>query len=159
MPASGTPIAAQGNGAYLGVATNTVKMPTMTKKGAIGRLSIPSIGLNQYVYEGTSQASMRQGIAHFDSTSGWLGNIGLAGHNRGSYAAFGELKNVSLGDGVSYTTAYGTMNYVVTDIRTVASDDTSGLRQDGTNKITMYTCVANQPSIRLKVTASLVSVG
>lgn len=159
MPRSATPVAASGNGAYLGAATNAVAMPEMTSKGAIGRLSIPDIGLNQYVYEGTSQASMRKGIAHFDSTSGWLGNIGLAGHNRGSYASFAKLKDLSLGSGVQYTTAYGTLNYVVSDIRTVAADDTSGLQQDGSNKITMYTCVANQPDIRLKVTASLVSAG
>ena len=149
-------LAAYGNGAYYGLATSQVSMPSITKGGALGRLSIPSIGLNKYVYEGTSQASMRKGIAHFDCTSGWTGNIGLAGHNRGSSASFAKLKDVQIGDTVSYTTAYGTLTYVVSNITTVATTDTSGLLQDGTNKITMYTCKANQPDVKLCVTASLV---
>lgn len=150
-------LAAYGNGAYYGLATSQVAMPTITKGGAIGRLSIPSIGLNKYVYEGTSQASMRKGLAHFDCTSGWRGNIGLAGHNRGSSASFAHLKDVSIGDTVSYTTAYGTLTYVVSNITTVATTDTSGLQQDGMNKITMYTCKANQPNVKLCVTATLVA--
>jgi len=149
-------LAAYGNGAYYGLATSQVSMPAITKGGAIGRLSIPSIGLNKYVYEGTSQASMRKGIAHFDCTSGWLGNIGLAGHNRGSSASFKHLKDVKLGDAVTYTTAYGSLTYVVSNITTVATTDTSGLQQDGGNRITMYTCKANQPDVKLCVTASLV---
>lgn len=149
--------AAYGNGQYLGLATSAVSMPTITKDGAIGRLSIPSIGLNKYVYEGTSQANMYKGIAHFDCTSGWLGNIGLAGHNRpASWAAFANLKNVQLGDTVTYTTAYGTMTYVVTNITTVSTTDTSGLQQNGQNKLTMYTCKENQPDVKLCVVATMV---
>lgn len=149
-------LASYGNGAYLGLATSAVAMPTITSGGAIGRLSIPSIGLNKYVYEGTSQASMKAGIAHFDSTSGWLGNIALAGHNRGSSPSFAKLKDVQVGDTVKYTTAYGTLTYRVSYITTVATTDTSGLLQDGTNKITMYTCKANQPDVKLCVVATLV---
>lgn len=150
------PVATYGNGAYAGVSTANVAMPTMTAGGAIGKLSIPSVGISQYVYEGTSTANMRKGLAHFDSTSGWLGNIALAGHNRGSYAHFKTLKNVKLGDTVKYTTAYGTATYVVTNITTCATTDTSGLVQDGTNKITMYTCKENQPEVKLCVVATMV---
>lgn len=140
----------------LGVASAVAKMPTITRGGAIGRLSIPAVGLNRYVYEGTSTASMNKGVAHFESTSGWLGNVAFAGHNRGTNAAFYHLKDVQLGDAVKYTTAYGTLTYVVTSITTVSVNDTSGLLQDGTNKLTMYSCVANQPDIRLCVVATLV---
>lgn len=139
-----------------GVATSTTAMPTITSGGAIGRLSIPSVGINKYVYEGTSTASMRKGVAHFECTSGWLGNIALAGHNRGSYAAFGTLKNVKLGDVCTYTTAYGTLTYVVTNVTTCPTTDTSGLAQDGVNRLTMYTCVADQPNIKLCVVATMI---
>ena len=147
-----------GNGSVAGVATQNVAMPTITDGGAIGQLSIPSIGLNKYVYEGTSTANMRKGIAHFDSTSGWQGNVALAGHNRGSYAYFGKLKDVQVGDTVQYKTAYGTATYQVSAINERATTDTSGLAQDGTNKLTMYTCKANQPDVKLEVVATLVSV-
>lgn len=153
-----TPSMVFGNGQFLGLATNTAAMPSITKGGAIGRLSIPSVGINKYVYEGTSLANMKKGLAHFDCTSGWLGNIAIAGHNRGASNAFGKLKNVSIGDTVKYTTAYGTMKYVVTNVKTVSTTDTSDLQQDGQNKITMYTCVANQPDVKLCVTATMVGV-
>lgn len=150
--------ASQGNGAVAGVSTANVAMPTITDGGAIGQLTIPSIGLNKYIYEGTSTANMRKGIAHFESTSGWNGNVALAGHNRGSYAYFGKLKDVKVGDSVQYTTAYGTANYVVSAINERSTNDTSGLAQDGTNKLTMYTCKANQPEVKLEVVATLVGM-
>ena len=146
------------NGGYAqsaasGVATQNAAMPTITDGGAIGQISIPSIGLNKYIYEGTSTSNMQKGIAHFDSTSGWGGNIALAGHNRGSYAYFGKLKDVQIGDTVTYKTAYGTATYVVSEINERETTDTSGLLQDGTNKLTMYTCKANQPEVKLEVVA------
>ena len=150
------PSASFGNGQFLGLATSSAAMPSITKGGAIGRLSIPSVGINKYVYEGTSLANMKKGLAHFDCTSGWLGNIAIAGHNRGASNAFGNLKNVNIGDKVKYTTAYGTLTYVVSNVKTVSTSDTRDLQQDGQNKITMYTCVANQPDVKLCVTATLV---
>lgn len=141
----------------MGLATSIAGMPALTAKGAIGRVTISSVGINAYVYEGTSTANMRKGVAHFDCTSGWEGNIGLAGHNRGSWAYFAKLKDVKLGDVVKYTTVYGTNTYVVNSITTVSVNDTSGLQQDGQNKITMYTCKANQPEVKLCVVATLVS--
>lgn len=158
---NGYSVDANGNILYgaLGVATSVSPMPTITKGGAIARLQISSIGLDKYVYEGTTQSNMAKGVAHFDSTSGWTGNIALAGHNRPvSWAAFAKLKDVKLGDTVTYTTAYGTATYVVSNITTCATTDTSGLLQDGTNKITMYTCKADQPEVKLCVVATLVGV-
>lgn len=144
-------------GTYTGIATSNAPMPAITKGGAIAQLSIPSIGLSKYVYEGTSQQSMRKGIAHFDCTSGWGGNIALAGHNRPvNTAAFAKLKDVKIGDTVTYTTAYGTATYVISNITTCNTTDVSGLYQDGTNKLTMYTCKMNQPSVKLCVVATMV---
>ena len=79
-------------------------------------------------------------------------------HNRNNKntAAFQKLKDVNYGDLVYYTTAYGTRTYQVTGIETVSVYDTSGLAQDGTFKLTMYTCQKNQPDVKLKVVATLV---
>lgn len=152
----GTAQAAAGNGAYAGIATSNIAMPSITSGGAIGYLRIDSAGIAAYVYEGTSQSNMSKGVAHFDCTSGWLGNVAVAGHNRGSSAYFANLKDVKLGDTVTYKTAYGTATYVVSNITTCATTDTSGLLQDGTNKLTMYTCKINQPEVKLCVVATMV---
>ena len=77
--------------------------------------------------------------------------------NNSNTAAFQKLKDVKLGDLVYYTTAYGTRTYQVTSIDAVSVNDTSGLAQDGSYKLTMYTCKANQPELKLKVVAHLVA--
>ena len=144
-------------GNYFGIATSASAMPAITRGGAIGKLTIQSIGLSKYVYDGTTQANMKKGIAHFDCTPGWGGNIAFAGHNRpASWAAFAKLKDVKMGDVVTYTTAYGTRTYVISNISACATTDTSGLAQNGREQITMYTCKENQPEVKLKVVASLV---
>ncbi len=142
-----------GTGYASGVSTKDLPMQSVASDGAIGHISIPSVGISEYIYEDTSTASMRKGVAHFDETPGWEGNVGLAGHNRGSYETFGGLKNISLGSVVNYTTAYGTKQYKVVYIGTCSTTDTSGLLQDGSNKITMYTCVENNPSLKRIVVA------
>ena len=45
--------------------------------GSIGKLSIPSIGVNKKVYDGETIANMRLGAAHFEGTSGWDGNVAM----------------------------------------------------------------------------------
>lgn len=130
-------------------------MPKLTKGGAIAKLSIPSIGVNEWVYEGTTQANMRKGVGHFDCTPAWGGNIALAGHNNPSTRAFHNLKNIKVGDEITYTTGLGTMKYVVSNVTTCATTDTSGLLQDGTHRLTLYTCKEGQPSVKLCVMATL----
>lgn len=144
--------------AYPGYATALVKMPQYKENGAIGQLQIPSVKMNYYVYEGTESSVLNKGIGHFSCTGGWEGNVAFAAHNRGSkvIAAFKTLKDVNYGDLVYYTTVYGTRTYTVTSIETVSVNDTTGLLQDGSNKLTMYTCKVNQPSVKLKVVATLV---
>jgi len=146
--------AAYGNGAYPGLATNKVSMPTITTGGAIARLSIPAIGVNNYVYEGTDSKALSKGIGHFDCTSGWNGNIALGAHNR--TGIFGKLEKLQVGDLMTYTTGYGSLTYQVSNISRVSTNDTSGLQQDGSSRLTLYTCVPNQPSLKVCVVANLV---
>lgn len=140
-----------------GVASAIQPMHTITSKGAIGKIYVPGQNVTRYVYEGTTQASMRIGGAHFSSTPGWTGNVCIAGHNRGTSQNFAFLYNVKAGDLIYYTTAYGTRAYQVTGITNPATTDVSGLYQDGVNRLTLYTCVKNQPQIKYCVTA--VAVG
>lgn len=151
------PAYVNGVGNYFGAALSAQSMPKLTSGGAIAKLKIPSVGLSKYVYDGTTTANMNKGIAHFECTPAWGGNIAFAGHNRGNGVAhFYYLKDVKLGDTVIYETALGTRTYVVSSIDTVSVTDVSGLLQDGMQKLTMYTCKANQPEVKLKVVATLV---
>jgi len=122
--------------------------------GSIGTVSISRVGLKAKVYEGATDASMKKGAGHYTGSGVYDGNIGLFGHNRGSNAYFAKLKNVKVGDTVTYKTSVGTKTYEVNFVGTIASTDFSYLNEMGDNRITMITCIANQPSLRLCVQAT-----
>ena len=46
------------------------------------QIKIPIIGLVAPISQGTTQEVMREYVGHFEHTSLWKGNIGLAAHNR-----------------------------------------------------------------------------
>ncbi len=135
-------------------------VPTVTVEqlkqadGSLGTVSISRVGLYAKVYEGATDASMAIGAGHFATSACWDGNVGLFGHNRGSSAYFGKLKDVKLGDTVTYTTNQGTRTYEVTFIGSIDYTDHSYLNGTGDNRITLITCIANQPSLRLCVQAT-----
>lgn len=124
------------------------------KDGSIGSVAISRVGLSAKVYEGTTDAVMLKGAGHYSGSALWDGNVALFGHNRGTNCAyFGALKNVKVGDTVKYKTSLGTRTYQVTKVSTISSTDYSQLNDTGDNRLTLITCVANQPSLRLCVQA------
>ena len=92
---------------------------------------------------------MAKGLGHYSSTSGWAGNVGVCGHNRGAKYNIGAIKNLKQGDVITYTTAYGTRTYEVTMVKVIANNDWSYLQGTADNRITLTTCVDNQPSQRI----------
>lgn len=152
-------------GPTVSVQTPTITLPpvaaftTLTEdfklsNGAIGRISIPAIGIkNYYLWEGETTASMRKGVAHFSSTSVWDGNVGVCGHNRGSTYVIGKIKDLDVGDKITYTTSQGTRTYKVETVAKIKNDDWSYLGATSDNRITLITCVAGDSSHRWFVQA------
>ena len=121
--------------------------------GSIGTVSIPRLGISVKVWEGETDTSMAKGLGHYSSTSGWAGNVGVCGHNRGAKYNIGTIKNLKQGDIITYTTIYGTRTYEVTMVKTISNTDWSYLQGTADNRITLTTCVDNQPSQRICVQA------
>ena len=121
--------------------------------GSLGTLKIPSIGLTVDVYEGTGDAPLLKGAGHFEGTSIWLGNVCIAAHNRGVRNDFGKIHTLNTGDIITLTTVLGTRTYAVSSVSKVSVYDVSGLEPSGTNMITLYTCVMDQPDYRWCVRA------
>ena len=121
--------------------------------GSIGTVTIASVGLEVKVYEGATTESMAKGAGHYETTSLWDGNVGLFGHNRGSHPHFKQLKNVEVGDIVTYETNQGIRTYQVVFTGTISYTDHTYLNEMGDNRITLTTCIADQPSLRLCVQA------
>lgn len=123
------------------------------KDGSIGTVTIPSLNISMKVWEGETTASMAKGLGHYASTSGWDGNVGVCGHNRGSRYVIGSIKNLKAGDVITYTTVYGTRTYRVSFVGTISNTDWSYLQATADNRITLTTCLANHPESRVCVQA------
>lgn len=121
--------------------------------GSIGILQIPSLSISMKVWEGETNDSMAKGLGHYSSTSGWDGNVGICGHNRGAKYVIGGIKDLKLGDTIKYTTNLGTRTYAVTFVGTISYTDWSYLGATSDNRITITTCLANQPTVRICVQA------
>lgn len=119
-------------------------------KEEVWQIEIPKINLIAPISEGTSQEVMLEYVGHFEGTSQWEGNIGLAAHNRGyPINYFSKLKELRRGDKIIYKSKYGTKMYSVNFIKIIEDTNWSYLEKTNQNKITLITCVENKPSQRL----------
>ena len=121
--------------------------------GSIGVLRIPTINLKVTAFDGDTFTAMKKGVGHLPSTSCWNGNIGLVGHNRGTNDYFGDLKNLEIGDEMTYTTNLGTRTYIVKYITKISDTDWSRLQYTSDNRLTLITCVEDVPDKRLCIQA------
>lgn len=119
---------------------------------AIATLEIPSISFKDIVIEGTTQEALAQGIGLFEHSSILQGNVCLAGHNTTRF--FANLKNVKQGDIIKYSSCLGNREYEITTIKQIEETDWSMLKDTEDNRLTIITCVKNQPKFRLCVQAT-----
>lgn len=119
------------------------------KKGNNWRIIIQKINVNAPILEGTSKEILRRGVGHFETTSRWNGNICLAAHNQGyKYNYFQEIKNLEMGDIITYITEKGTKKYEVIKNETIKETDLSCIKNTNENIITLITCEENKREYR-----------
>lgn len=112
-------------------------------------LEIPCIGLKANIKEGTTKEIMDESIGHFEETSKDEGNIGLAAHNRGyKNNYFENLKKLKEGDEIIYHYKGKIQKYNVINSCIIEDTDWSYLEKTEENKITLITCVENEPKYR-----------
>ncbi len=115
----------------------------------IWQIEIPKISLVAPIAEGTSQEVMLEYVGHFENTEFLDGNVGLAAHNRGyPINYFAKLKDLEIGDEIIYKTKIGIKKYKVVLTIIIEETDWSYLQETNENKITLITCVENEPSKR-----------
>jgi sortase A len=135
------------------VSAPIVIAPAYYADGSIGSIYIPRFSKTIKVYEGESLENMKKGIGHFTATSAWDGNVGAAGHNRGAAAYFSFVKDLAIGDVITYTTRYGVRTYEIYRKDKIAETDFSSLGWSAENIITLITCVEDVPALRWCVQA------
>ena len=108
----------------------------------IGDIRIPVIGVNQVVVEGTNTPDLRKGPGHYIGTPlpGQGGNAAVAGHRTTYGHPFYNLDAVKVGDPIVLTTLQGIFVYDTTKSLVVSPSDTSVIRNQFANLITLTTC-------------------
>ncbi len=118
------------------------------------RIKIPKIDLDIHIMEGTTSSVLLKAVGHFEETSKWQGNVGLAAHNRGYQCNFfAKIKNLKIGDEIIYTTTNGKKVYKIQTNKVIKDTDWSYLQKTNDNRITLITCEENRESYRRCVQA------
>lgn len=113
------------------------------------KIIIPKISLEAEISEGTSKKIMDKYVGHFEETSKNNGNIGLAAHNRGyNVNYFEKIKSLKNGDEIIYKFYDFEKTYKVVENRIIKDTDWNYLENTKDNRITLITCVENEPEYR-----------
>jgi sortase A len=109
---------------------------------ALGKLLIPSIGVSEYVIEGTDAGNLRKGPGHYPDTPlpGQHGTSAIAGHRTTFGAPFRKLDKLKKGDRIVAELPYGTFIYRVE--RTQIVDDSAlwVTRKVGHDRLVLTAC-------------------
>ena len=120
-----------------------------TEERDIWYIEIPKINLKADIREGTTKEIMEDYIGHFEETKKEEGNVGLAAHNRGyKNNYFERLKELKEGDSIFYNYHGQIKEYLVIKHVIIKDTDWSYLEETEDNKITLITCVENEPEYR-----------
>lgn len=120
----------------------------------IWQIEIPKINLVAPIAEGTSANIMNEYVGHFEETPKNKGNIGLAAHNRGyKINYFRDLKLLQKGDLIIYTYNGDISKYSVNELGIIKDTDWSKLESSSQDKLTLITCLEDEPEYRRYIQA------
>lgn len=126
---------------------NTIQYKSENKE--TWKIKIPILSLEAQIEEGTTEEIMEDFVGHFSETNKMEGNIGLAAHNRGyKNNYFSDLKNLKKGDEIQYQYKDFKKTYIVEKHEIICDTDWTYLEKTEDNRLTLITCVENEPSYR-----------
>jgi sortase A len=111
----------------------------MKMEAPLAVLSIPRIGVEVPVFDGTDELVLNRGAGRIAGTAkpGQPGNIGIAAHRDGFFRG---LKDIRVGDRVALRSQSDEFVYTVDNIEIVQPTDVSVLRNRSISSVTLVTC-------------------
>jgi len=112
------------------------------KGDAIAEIRIPSIGVSEYVVEGTDVDSLRKGPGHYPDTPlpGDSGTTAIAGHRTTYGAPFRHIDDVQRGQPITIDMPDGRFVYRVQQTKIVDDQDLSVLDRVGYQRLVLSAC-------------------
>ena len=102
----------------------------------VGRLSIPALGLDVVVLDGTDELSLNRGVGRIAGTR-IESNLGIAGHRDGF---FRSLRHVAENDRIILETPDTSTTYEVRSLSVVSPEDVQVLAPTAGPTLTLVTC-------------------
>lgn len=108
----------------------------------IGKILIPSIGVDVIVLEGTSTGDLREGPGHWEETPfpGQGGNFVVSGHRTTYGAPFRKLNDLKVGDTIDVVLPYAVAHYEVTRVVIVYPNEVEEVAQLGREQVSLAAC-------------------
>lgn len=131
--------------------------------GTVGKMTIPSIGVDKWIIAGIDTDSLKRGPGLFPGSPlpGQYGNVAIAGHRTTYGAPFGRINEIEAGDEINIATKTVVYTYIVDGPpRIVGRYDISVIRSTDKSKahLTLVSCHPKWTSYkRIIVTATLAS--
>jgi sortase A len=122
-------------------------------------MQIPALHLDAAVVEGSDAQDLRNGPGHMETTPmpGQPGNSVIAGRRTTYGAPFAAIGTLHRGDTIHVVDGYGSFNYRVAKVVTVATGQTDVVNASRANHLTLVTASSGLlPNGRLAVIANLV---
>lgn len=122
---------------------SVVELPPLDLGDVLGKIEIPSIGVEDMIVAGVRQSDLDEGVGHYPYTPlpGETGNSAIAGHRTTHGQPFFDLDKLAPGDEIVVTTLAGRFVYSVTDSKVVDPNDFTVLLGDpAESKLTLTTC-------------------
>ena len=109
---------------------------------AIGRLTIPGLGVDFLVVQGTDSTSLEKGPGHYPSTAlpGLGRTVAIAGHRTTFLSPFRHLDDLHAGDQIVLAMPYGRFVYVVQYRRVVSPTAWWVTRSAGYDRLVLSAC-------------------
>jgi sortase A len=109
---------------------------------AVGKIVIPSIGVSEFIVEGTDTDNLRKGPGHYPDTPlpGERGTVAIAGHRTTYGAPFRDLDKLGRGDRIEIEMPYGTFLYRVQRTQVVEADAFWIKRRKPYNRLVLSAC-------------------
>lgn len=108
----------------------------------IGKIMIPSIGVDVVMLEGTSTGDLREGPGHWEETPfpGQGGNFVISGHRTTYGAPFRKLDDLEVGDIIDLVLPYAVARYAITRVIIVYPDEVEEVAQRGREQVSLAAC-------------------
>jgi sortase A len=109
---------------------------------AIGRIVIPSIGLNIAIIQGTNTSDLQKGPGHYPATPfpGEPGTAAIAGHRTTYLAPFRDIDSLHGGNVIKLEMPYGSLDYRVQDTKVVDPTDFAILHRTPYQRLVLTAC-------------------